>query len=179
MNDKFIKIFNAYESLRKPVISSVHSYCLAGGTELTLCCDMVVASEDAVFGLPEIKIGVIPGGGALIRILRWMGSAKAKEFAMTGDRISAQEALNIGLVNKVVKREKLEEATMTLANKLVKGPPVALGALKVAMNMGGELDKEKGIAYALNEFLLLFTTRDQKEGMRAFLEKREANFIGE
>ncbi len=179
MNDKFIKVFNWLERLRKPVIGSVHGYALAGGTELTLSCDMIIASEDAKFGMTEITIGVFPGAGALIRALRWMGNARAKQLAMTGDHISAQEALNFGLVNKVVERGKLEEEAMAMAKKLARWSPVALGSMKAAMNTGGEMDQDKGIAYALREFLLLFTTHDQKEGMRAFLEKREPNFIGE
>jgi enoyl-CoA hydratase/carnithine racemase len=171
-------VFRRIEMLRKPVIASVHNHALAGGTELILCCDMVIAADDAVFGLREIAVGILPGGGALIRMLRWMGAAKAKELAMTGDSIPAAEALKIGLVNKVVPREKLEEETMALARKLGKLPPLALGATKATLNIGGEMDRDRGIAYGVSECLSLFHTEDQKEGMSAFLEKREPVFLG-
>jgi enoyl-CoA hydratase/carnithine racemase len=176
--DLVTSVFSRIERLRKPVIASVHNHALAGGTELILCCDLVVAADDAVFGLREIVVGILPGGGALVRLLRWMGAAKAKELAMTGDPIPAEEAQRIGLVNKVVRRERLDEETMALARKLGKLPPLALGATKATINQGGEMDMDKGIAYGVSECLSLFHTEDQKEGMSAFLEKREPVFRG-
>ncbi len=175
----WIKFFHMIENIRKPMIASVHGYAPGGGTELSLCCDLVIASEDARFALAEIKIGVIPGAGATIRLPRWVGKAKAMEMLMTGDFIDAQEAHRIGLINKVVSKGELEKATVEMAEKLAEHPPLALAAAKAAVLVGAEMDRDRGIDYALYEFLLLFSTRDQKEGMRAFLEKRKPVFRGE
>jgi len=160
------------------VIAQVHGYAIAGGTETTLCCDLVIASDDAKLGLAEIKVGVIPGAGACVRLTRWVGRAQAKEILMTGDMIPAEEAKRLGLVNRVVPRETLEEETMTLARQIASRSPLAIAAAKRAVNVGSELDLEKGIEYVLREFALLFATEDKVEGMTAFLEKREANFKG-
>ena len=174
-----IKLFNLIENLGKPVIASVHGYAPGGGTELSLASDIVIASEDAKFGLPEVKIGVIPGAGAAIRLPRWVGRAKAMEILMTGDFISAEEALRLGLVNHVVPLTDLEKVTLEMADKLSSRPPLALAAAKAAINIGAEMDRDKGIEYALREIMLLFASQDQKEGMKAFAEKREPNYKGE
>jgi enoyl-CoA hydratase/carnithine racemase len=178
-NRLWIKFFHLIENIRKPMIASVHGYAPGGGTELSLCCDMVIASEDAKFALAEIKIGVIPGAGATIRLPRWVGKAKAMEILMTGDFIDASEAHRIGLINKVVPCHELERATLELAEKIAARSPMALAAAKAAVNIGAEMDRDRGIEYALNEFLLLFASKDQKEGMKAFLEKRQPEFFGE
>jgi enoyl-CoA hydratase/carnithine racemase len=177
-NRDWITMYNAIETVPFPVIAQVHGYAIAGGTETTLACDLVVASDDAKLGLAEIKVGVIPGAGACVRLTRWVGRAQAKEILMTGDMIPADEARRLGLVNRVVPREELEEATMALARQLASRSPLAMAAAKRAVNVGGELDIEKGIEYVLREFALLFATDDQVEGMTAFLEKREARFTG-
>ncbi len=177
-NARWLAVFEEMERMRKPVIASVHGFAPAGGTELTLACDLVVASEDAQFALAEINVGIFPGAGAPIRLSRWVGRARAKEMLFTGQFIGAQQALQWGLVNRVVPRERLHEETMALAQLLCKKSPLALGAAKAAVNIGAEMDFDKGIRYALREFLLLFTTEDQKEGMQAFLEKREPRFSG-
>jgi enoyl-CoA hydratase/carnithine racemase len=177
-NRLWIDVFKTIEAMGKPVIASVHGHALAGGTELTLCCDLVVASDDALFGLTEMRVGVIPGAGACVRLPRWVGRAKAKEILMTGDPIPADEAYRIGLVNRVVPRAGLERATDELAAKLAARSPTALKAAKRAVNIGGEMDLDRGIEYVLQEFALLFAGSDQKEGMSAFLEKREPKFTG-
>jgi enoyl-CoA hydratase/carnithine racemase len=178
-NKLWIEFFHHIENIRKPMIASVHGYAPGGGTELSLCCDMVIASRDAKFALAEIKIGVIPGAGATIRLPRWVGKAKAMEMLMTGDFVDAEEAHRIGLINRVVAKEELADETLKLAQKLAARSPLAIAAAKAAVNIGAEMDRDRGIEYALREFLLLFASRDQKEGMQAFVEKREPRFTGE
>jgi enoyl-CoA hydratase/carnithine racemase len=178
-NRLWIRLFHLIENIRKPMIASVHGYAPGGGTELSLCCDLVLASEEAKFALAEIKIGVIPGAGATVRLPRWVGKAKAMEILMTGDFINAPEAQRIGLINQVVPRERLEAFTLELARKIASRSPLALAAAKAAVNVGAEMDRDRGIEYALNEFLLLFASKDQKEGMKAFIEKRAPQFTGE
>lgn len=177
-NQRWLDMYEQMERMRKPIIASVHGYAPAGGTELILACDLVVAAADAQLALTEINVGVFPGAGATIRLTRWVGRARAKEMLFTGQFLGAEQALQWGLVNRVVPRERLHEETMALAQTLAKKSPIALGAAKAAVNVGSEMDMEKGVQYALREFLLLFTTEDQKEGMRAFLEKREPRFSG-
>lgn len=174
----WIEFFRLIENVRKPMIASVHGYAPGGGTELTLCCDIVLASDDAKFALAEIKIGVIPGAGATIRLPRWVGKAKAMEILMTGDFVDAAEAHRIGLINQVVPRQELARTTLAMARKIAQRSPLALAAAKAAVNIGAEMDRDRGIEYALCEFLLLFASEDQKEGMRAFIEKRAPNFTG-
>ena len=177
-NRAWIDFFNTIEAIRVPVVASVHGHCIAGGTELTLCCDLVIASEDAQFGLVEARVGVIPGAGASVRITRWVGRAIAKEILMLGDPWPAAEAFRVGLVNRLVPRNELESATTEFAATLAQRSPLALAAAKRAVNIGGEMDLDRGIEYVLQEFALLFAAGDQKEGMRAFLEKRPPQFDG-
>lgn len=177
-NRAWIDFFSTIESIGLPVVASVHGHCIAGGTELTLCCDLVVASDDAQFGLVEARVGVIPGAGASVRLTRWVGRAIAKEIRMLGDPWSAADAFRVGLINRLVPRAELESATTELATALCQRSPLALKAAKRAVNIGGEMDLDRGIEYALQEFALLFAAGDQKEGMRAFLEKRPPEFDG-
>ncbi len=161
------------------MIASVNGYAPGGGTELSLCCDMVLAADNAQFGLAEIKIGVIPGAGATVRLPRWVGKAKAMEILMTGDFIPAEEAHRIGLINHVVPTDQLATFTKEFALKVANMSPLALAAAKAAINVGAEMDRDRGVEYALREFLLLFASKDQKEGMKAFIEKRKPVFTGE
>lgn len=177
-NAQWLALFEQMERVRKPVIASVHGFAPAGGTEITLACDLVIASDDAQFALAEMNVGIFPGAGAPIRLTRWVGRARAKEILFTGDFITAKQALEWGLVNRVVDRQKLRDETMAFAEKLCRKAPLALGAAKAAVNIGAEMEMDKGIQYALQEFLLLFTTKDQEEGIRAFLERRDPNFEG-
>jgi len=163
----------------KPVIAMVHGYCLGGGFELAMSCDIVVASEDAKFGSPEIGIGLIPGGGGTQMLPRHVGEKKAKELIFTGDQITAREAAELGLVNRVVPPDKLEEAVEEILEKLKSKSPVALAAAKEAINASLELGLTHGIMYEAQVFSRLFSTKDQKEGARAFLEKRRPQWTGE
>jgi enoyl-CoA hydratase/carnithine racemase len=161
-----------------PVVASIRGHAIAGGTELLLACDLVVASRTARLGLVEARVGVIPGAGACIRLPRWIGRAGAKELLMLGNPIDAAEGHRLGLVNRLVDDADLEDATRALAAELASRSPLALGAAKRAVNVGSELDQRSGIAYALQEFALLFAGPDQEEGMSAFLEKRRPEFRG-
>jgi enoyl-CoA hydratase/carnithine racemase len=176
--ETWIAAFDAIEATPVPVIASVRGNAIAGGTELLLCCDLVVASRTARLGLVEARVGVIPGAGACIRLPRWVGRAAAKELLMLGNPIDAAEGHRLGLVNRLVADEDLEDATRALAAELASRSPLALGAAKRAVNVGAELDQRSGIAYALQEFALLFAGPDQEEGMSAFLEKRRPEFRG-
>jgi enoyl-CoA hydratase/carnithine racemase len=175
-NRRWIDLFATIESIPQPVIASVGGHAIAGGTELTLCCDFVVAAEAATFGLTEMRVGVIPGAGACARLTRWVGRAAAKELLMLGDPVDAREAHRLGLVTRVVPDDQLDAATEQLAERLASRSPIALAAAKRAINIGSELDIDRGIEYVLQEFSILFGGPDQREGMAAFLEKREPNY---
>ncbi len=177
-NMTWIELFRQIEMLRKPVIAVVRGYALAGGFEISLACDMVMATEDAKFGMAEINIGILPGAGGPQRLTRVMSRNKAKEILMTGDMISAAEAHSLGLVNHVFPVESLEEELQKFLDKIRSKGPLALAAVKAAVNLGAELDMDKGILYTLNEYLMLFGTEDQREGMKAFFEKRKPEFKG-
>ncbi len=144
---------------------------MAGGTELSLACDLVIASETAKFGLAEARVGVIPGAGASVRLSRWVGRAVAKEMLMLGNPISAHEAYRVGLVNRLVPSGDLEKATMAFAQELVERSAVAVGAAKRSVNIGAEMDLDRGIEFALMESALCFGTDGQRSGMSTFLEK--------
>ena len=176
--DTWMRVFSTIESMDEPVVAAVHGHAIAGGSELLLACDLIVAADDAVLGLVEARVGVIPGAGACIRLPRWIGRAAAKELLMTGDTIDAAEAYRLGLVNKVVPRDELDDSARELAETLAARSPLVLGAVKRAVNVGAETDIDRGIDYTLQEFALLFSSNDQKEGMKAFLEKREPQFDG-
>jgi len=171
-------VFRQIEDTEKPLIAAVSGFALGGGCELTLVCDLRIVSESAVFGLPEIKIGVLPGGGGTQRLPRLVGTTKAKELLYTGDNIDAQEALRIGLVNKVVPVEKLLEETYALAKKITARPAAAVKMIKLAVDGGINLDIKSAVAYEARCFEILFSTYDQQEGMKAFMEKRKAVFKG-
>jgi enoyl-CoA hydratase len=171
-------ILNKLENLEKPVIAAVSGPALGGGCELALACDIRIASENAIFGQPEIKIGVIPGGGGTQRLSRLIGLGKAKELLYTGDSIDAQEAYRIGLVNKLVPVESLMDEAKKMALKLLRQPGFALKIIKMVVNDGINMDLRSALAYEARCFEILFSTEDQKEGMRAFMEKRKPLFKG-
>jgi enoyl-CoA hydratase len=164
--------------LDKPVIAAVSGLALGGGCELALACDLRIAAENATFGQPEIKIGVIPGAGGTQRLPRLVGLGRAKELLFTGDTIDAQEAYRIGLVNKVVPVEALMSETRKLALKVTKQPPLALKTTKAVVNEGINMNIQSALALEARGFEILFSTEDQKEGMKAFLEKRKPIFKG-
>lgn len=172
------RVVGLLEKLPKPVIARINGIALGGGTELSLACDFRIASEHAVFGLPEIRLGVMPGYGGTQRLPRMIGIAKAKELLFTGDQINAQKALDIGLVNQVVPYKELDEAVNTLAQKLCDMPPLSLRFLKEAVQYGMQMDLESAVRMESRLFALCFGTEDKQEGVRAFLEKRKPDFKG-
>jgi enoyl-CoA hydratase len=171
-------VCNRIEAFPKPVIARINGIALGGGTEVALCCDIRIASETAVLGLPEIKLGIIPGYGGTQRLPRLIGMGKAKELVLTGDQVTAVEAGRLGLVNRVVPPDELDAAVAALADKLGRRGPVALHMAKVAMNNGAQVDIRTGMDIEARCFALCFGTEDRVEGMQAFLEKRKPQFKG-
>jgi enoyl-CoA hydratase len=172
------RVFSRLENLPIPVIAAVNGYALGGGLELALACSIRIGSDQAQFGAPEVKLGIIPGDGGTQRLPRLVGLGRAMEMILTGDFIDAQEAYRIGLVNKVVPQDELMEKTMALAQKIAKRPPLAVQFAKEAVNRSQEGDRVSG--YALESYLHALTcaTEDKKEGVQAFLEKRKGTFKG-
>ena len=170
--------FEFIREIPKPVIAMVNGFALGGGCELAMACDMIVASENARFGQPEINVGVIPGGGGTQVFPRLVGEKKAKELVFTGDFISAEEALKFGLVNKVILKEKLGEAVEELIGKLKSKSPAILKFAKLAVNKSLETPLSIGMASETDLFAMCFGTQDQKEGAKAFLEKRAPSYKG-
>jgi enoyl-CoA hydratase/carnithine racemase len=177
-NRRWLDWFDAIEACPKPVIASVKGWATGGGTEMSLACDFVVAAESARFGLAEINIGVIPGAGAAVRLTRWLGRLRAKEILMLGELIDGAKAVEWHLANVCVPDDRLGEETAALAAKLASKAPLALAAAKRSVNVGSEAAMPVALEFELNEFLLLFASEDQKEGMAAFLEKRPPSYKG-
>jgi len=166
------------ESMPKPVIAAIGGYCIGGGLEIAMSCDLRIAASNARLGQPEIKIGIIPGAGGNLRLVRLVGRAKAKEIIFTGDPIDPQEAHRIGLVNAVVSPEALMDEARKLAERCVRHSPCALAMAKVAIDVCSEVDINSAQAFEKVAFCFGFSTDDQKEGMRAFLEKRKPDYKG-
>ena len=164
--------------VRKPLVAAVRGYALGGGCELAMLCDMIVAGEDAQFGQPEIKLGVMPGAGGTQRLTRAIGKARAMEMILTGRNMTAREAEAHGLVTTVVPSEATVPAALELAARIAAMPPVAVLAAKAAVNRAEELPLEAGLEFERRSFYLLFDTEDQKEGMAAFAEKRKPSWRG-
>ena len=177
--EKGQRLMDKIEASSKPFIAAIHGFCVGGGLEIVLACDFRVADESAEFGSPEINLGIIPGWGGTQRLSRIIGLPKAKEFVFLGDRVSADEALRLGLVNRVVPVGKLVEEVEALARRLVAGPPVALRVAKRAMNLGTQLTLEEGLKLEAESFGTLASTEDIVEGISAFFEKRKPEFKGE
>lgn len=175
---EFQLLFDQIEALPQPVIAAISGHALGGGFELALVCDFRIASESTRFGLPEIKIGAFPGGGGTQRLPRLIGAAKAKEIILTGDAITAKEALSLGLVMKVVPKERLLEEANTFAWRLASLPRLAMEASKMLINKSLEMDLLSGLELEARSFGTLAATHDLKEGILAFLEKRRPNFTG-
>jgi enoyl-CoA hydratase/3-hydroxyacyl-CoA dehydrogenase len=172
------RTFRRLEKLAQPVIAAVNGYALGGGCELVLACDIVIASEKAVFGLPEVNLAIHPGFGGSIRLPRIVGLNKAKELILTGDHVKAAEAERIGLVNKVVPADRLLAEAKALANKIAEKGPVAIAQAKGVLNRALDLGVDEGLDLETESVTICFSTEDQKEGMRAFLEKRKPAFKG-
>jgi enoyl-CoA hydratase len=171
-------LFNAIDTFPKPVIAMVNGYCLGGGCELALACDIRIASETASFGQPEINLGIIPGGGGTQRLTRLVGEGKAMEMILTGQIIDARTAFDIGLVNHVVPPDQLEAKTMELANSIAEKGPLAVRFAKEAVKIASRSNLDEGLRREVDLFALCFATEDKDEGVAAFLEKRKPVFKG-
>jgi len=177
IRDQFAR-WDRIRKIKKPIIAAVSGFALGGGCELAMTCDMIIASESAKFGQPEISIGVMPGAGGTQRLTRAVGKAKAMEMVLTGRMISADEAMRWGLVNKVVPVEYFLEEAKTLAKEIASKPPVAVRLAKEAVLKAFDTTIEGGLEFERKNFYLLFASEDQKEGMKAFVEKRKAEWKG-
>ncbi len=170
--------FNSLEEMDKPVIAAINGFTLGAGFELSLACDIRIASEEAVFGDQHVKVGLVPDLGGTQRLPRIVGLGKAKELIFTGDMINAQEALQINLVNKVVSAKELISTAWALAQKIAQGPSIAIGLAKQAINKSLDIDLKTGLSYELYIQSICLKTDDSKEGINAFLEKRAPDFKG-
>jgi len=172
------QLYTDFENLDIPLIAKINGFCLGAGLELAMCCDLRIASENAKLGQPELNLGILPGGGGTQRLPRLVGVGKAKELIYTGDLIDAKEAERIGLVNKVVPLDKLDEATKELADKITAKSPITIKLAKKAINKGMQAPLDVGLGYEVGVQCLSFSTEDHLEGLNAFLEKRPAKFTG-
>ena len=175
-SEKGNQLFRKIELMEKPVIAAVNGFALGGGCELAISCDIRIASEKAKFGQPEVGLGITPGFGGTQRLSRLVGISKAKELIFSCEVINGLEAEKIGLVNRIVPPEELMCATLALANKIVSNGQIAIRYAKSAINKGIDTDLDTGISIEKSLFGLCFATTDQKEGMSAFIEKRQPNF---
>ncbi len=177
LKDQFA-VWDKIRQVKKPVIAAVSGFALGGGLELMMNCDIVIASENAKFGQPEINLGIIPGAGGTQRLTRLVGKIKAMEMILTGEMINAQEALKIGLINKIAPVELYLEEAKNMAKAIAKKSPIAVQLAKEAILKCYETSLSEGLQHERKNFYALFATADQKEGMNAFLEKREPVFQG-
>ncbi len=168
----------AIENCPKPVIAAVNGYALGGGTELAMSCDIILASEKAVFGQPEVKLGITPGFAGTQRLPRIVGRGRGKELVFSGRSIKAEEALRIGLANRVCPPEKLMEEALKLAERIAANGQLAVRSCKELINFAMDNGQDTGLAKEADAFGVCFSTEDQKEGMKAFTEKRQAKFKG-
>jgi len=171
-------LFTAIDTFPKPVIAMINGFCLGGGCELALACDIRIASENAQFGQPEINLGIIPGGGGTQRLTRLVGEGKAMEMILTGQFIDAKTAHAIGLVNHVVPADQLETKTMEIAQHISRKSPIALQLAKEAVKIASRSNLDEGLRREVDLFALCFSTEDKDEGVGAFLERRDPVFKG-
>ena len=171
-------LYDAVDRFTKPVIAMINGYCLGGGCELALACDIRIASDRAQIGQPEINIGILPGGGGSQRLPRVVGLGKAMQLILTGDRIPAAEAHRIGLVDEVFPHDQLEAKTLEIASRIAEKSSVAVRLAKQAVKASARMGLDEGLRYEQAVFSLIFTTRDKEEGVRAFLEKRPPKWTG-
>ncbi|MBL8099886.1 MAG: enoyl-CoA hydratase/isomerase family protein [Anaerolineales bacterium] len=173
-----VEIWNRIRDIKKPVIAAVSGYALGGGCEFVLSCDMIIASESAKFGQPEITIGVIPGAGGTQRLARLLGKHLAMEMVINNRTLSASEALQFGLVNRVVPVEGYLDSAIAFAEEIASRAPLAVRMAKDSVNAAFETTLTEGLKVEKRNFYPLFATEDQKEGMKAFVEKRKAEWKG-
>lgn len=175
----FIPTFAIIQKIKKPIIAAVSGYCLGGGAELAMSCDMITASESAKFGQPEINLGIIPGAGGTQRLTRAVGKVLAMEMILNNRTLRAEEALSLGLINHVYPVKEYLDQTLQLAREIGERAPLAIQAAKRAINASYQSTLQEGLLTERELFYDLFSTKDQQEGMTAFLEKREARWLGE
>ncbi|HKQ76451.1 MAG TPA: enoyl-CoA hydratase-related protein [Blastocatellia bacterium] len=171
-------VFVSAEDFPKPLVAMINGFCLGGGCELALSCDIRIASDRAKFGQPEINLGIIPGGGGTQRLTRLIGEGKAMQLILTGEMINAQEAYRLGLVNEVHPAAELEAKTMEMANKIAEKSPIALAMAKTSVKNAARTTLREGLDREIDLFALCFSSEDKEEGVRAFLEKRKPEFKG-
>jgi enoyl-CoA hydratase len=164
--------------IKKPIIGAVQGFALGGGFELALCCDMLFAAEDASFGFPEVNLGVMPGAGGTQRLTKLIGKSRAMEWLLSGDRFTAAQALEWGVINRAIAPELLMEETEKFAKKLASKPPLSIRLIKESVHKAVDYSLYEGMQYERKNFYLLFASEDQKEGMKAFVEKRKPHFKG-
>jgi enoyl-CoA hydratase/carnithine racemase len=172
------KLWRAIYSCPKPVIAAVNGFALGGGCELAMTCDIIIAGESAKFGQPEVKIGIIPGGGGTQRFPRTVGKFKAMRYVLTGDIFGAKEASDMNLVSEVVADADVEKRAIAMAAQIAELPPLAIQLAKEAVIRGMDASLETGLTLESRTLQLLFASQDQKEGMTAFIEKRKPKFTG-
>ena len=172
------ELFRNIEEFEKPVIAAINGVALGGGLEIALCCDLRIAASHARFGLPEIKLGVIPAAGGTQRLPRLVGEARAKELILTADLVDAETALRYGLVSRVVPQAELMTAALELSQRIAQHPPLAVRFAKRAINRGMQTDLDSGLEYERYAAAMIVDSEDRIEGMRAFVEKREPQFKG-
>lgn len=172
------ELWDRIRKISKPIIAAVSGYCLGGGNELVMSCDIIIASETATFGQPEVNVGIMPGAGGTQRLTRAVGKYRSMEMILTGRSISAEEAFRIGLVNKIVPVESLMDEAKKIAREIASKPPISVRAAKEAIVRAQDTTLEVGLEFERRAFYLLFATEDGKEGMKAFLEKRKPVFKG-
>ncbi|MEM0287218.1 MAG: enoyl-CoA hydratase-related protein [Nitrososphaerota archaeon] len=174
----FLPLWNKVGNYSKPIVAALSGYVLGGGLELAMSCDVLVASENTKLGQPEINIGVIPGGGGTQRLTRAVGKYKAMEMILTGSMITAEEALRLGLVSRVVPANSYLDEAKKVALEISSKSPLALKLAKEAVNRAFEISLQEGLSFERKNFFLLFSSEDKKEGMNAFLQKRKPEFKG-
>ena len=175
---KTFQVFDAVDAFPKPVIAAINGFCLGGGCELAMACDIRIASEKARLGQPEVNLGILPGGGGTQRLPRLVGMGNALKLLYTGDMIPAPEALRIGLVDEVVPHDQLMDRARELAGAIAQKSPVALQLIKEAVRASVRTSLDEGLRHETTFFGLAFSTEDKEEGVKAFLEKRKADFKG-
>lgn len=171
-------LFNTIDSFPKPVVAMINGFCLGGGNELALACDIRIGSEKARFSQPEINLGIMPGGGGTQRLARLIGEGRAMELCLLGDMIDAETAHRYGLLNHVFPIDQLEEETMKIAQMIAEKAPIALQLTKEAVKFASRSNLDEGLRREVDLFAICFSTEDKKEGVAAFLEKRKPVFKG-
>jgi enoyl-CoA hydratase len=178
LRDRISSSWDRLRAIKKPLIAAVSGWCLGGGNELAIACDMIVASQSAKFGQPELNLGIFPGGGATQRLPRALGKAIAMEMVLNNRTLDAEQALHYGLVNYVYPVDEYLEKALEMANEIAARAPIAIQLGKQAVNRAFETHLAEGVSDERQAFYLLFSTDDQKEGMQAFIEKRSAEWKG-